>query len=131
MKILAFFCSSKPYLLMTALFLAVATTGCSSKTQTVQFKINSQPEGSHVVFNMSGSKLDNSADWLYLGHTPIRGVRQIQENKIVDASKIALKVMHAGYYDQIREWDGPTFWEEAIEKGVVFWTPKLIQQPAQ
>ena len=131
MKNPVFFYSSRPYLVMAALFLAVTVTGCSSKTQTVQFKINSQPEGSHVVFNMSGPKLDNSADWLYLGHTPIRGVRQIQKDKIVDASKITLKVMHAGYYDQIREWDGPTFWEEAVKKGVIFWTPKLIQQPAQ
>ena len=131
MKISTFFCSSRPYLLMAALFLAATVTGCSSKTQTVQFKINSQPEGSHVVFNVSGAKLENSADWLYLGHTPIRGIRQIQKDQIEDASKVTLKVMHAGYYDQIREWDGPTFWEEAIEKGVVFWTPKLIQQPAQ
>ena len=38
--------------------------------------------------------------------------------------------MHAGYYDQIREWDGETFWDEAVEREVVFWTPKLIPHPA-
>ncbi len=130
MKIPAIFCSHRQSFLMVAVFfVTVAMTGCASKTQTVQFKINSQPEGSHVVFNMSGPKLDRSGDWLYLGHTPIRGVRQIEQRKISEASKITLKVMHAGYYDQIREWDGPTFWEEAVKKGVIFWTPKLIEQP--
>lgn len=131
MRIPAIFHSYKQSLLIVAVFfLTVTVTGCASKTQTVQFKINSQPEGSHVVFNMSGEEIKNSGDWLYLGHTPIRGVRQIDQRKISDASKITLKVMHAGYYDQIREWDGPTFWEEAVKKGVIFWTPKLVEQPS-
>ena len=116
--------------LVLATFLLTATVaGCSSKTQTVQFKINSEPEGSHVVLNVSGPELPNSADWIYLGHTPIRGVRQIEEDKVSKANKITLKVMHAGYYDQIREWDGDAFWNEAVERGVIFWTPKLIPHP--
>ena len=116
-------------LVVALLLLAVAVTGCSSKVQTVQFKINSEPEGSHVVLNVSGPKLPNSADWIYLGHTPIRGVRQISEDKVAEANKITLKVMHAGYYDQIREWDGEAFWNEAVERGVIFWTPELIPHP--
>ena len=116
-------------LTLTFFLLAVAVTGCSSKVQTVQFKINSEPEGSHVVLNVSGPKLPNSADWIYLGHTPIRGVRQISEDKVAEANKITLKVMHAGYYDQIREWDGEAFWNEAVERGVIFWTPELIPHP--
>jgi hypothetical protein len=116
-------------LLLASLLLTVAVTGCSSKVQTVQFKINSEPEGSHVVLNVSGPKLPNSADWIYLGHTPIRGVRQISEDKVAEANKITLKVMHAGYYDQIREWDGEAFWNEAVERGVIFWTPELIPHP--
>ncbi len=116
-------------LILASLLLVVAVTGCSSKVQTVQFKINSEPEGSHVVLNVSGPELPNSADWIYLGHTPIRGVRQISEDKVAEANKITLKVMHAGYYDQIREWDGEAFWNEAVERGVIFWTPELIPHP--
>ena len=101
--------------------------GCSAKTQTVQFKINSEPEGSHVVMNVSGPDRQNSGEWIYLGHTPIRGVRQINEDEAENV-KITLKVMHAGYYDQVREWDGEAFWKEAVEKGVIFWTPELIPQ---
>ena len=116
-------------LVLASLVLAVTVTGCSSKVQTVQFKINSEPEGSHVVLNVSGPEIPNSADWIYLGHTPIRGVRQISEDKVAEANKITLKVMHAGYYDQIREWDGEAFWNEAVERGVIFWTPSLIPHP--
>jgi len=116
-------------LLLAAFLLVVSVSGCASDVQTVQFKINSEPEGSHVVLNVSGPELANSADWIYLGHTPIRGVRQISEDKIADANKITLKVMHAGYYDQIREWDGEAFWNEAVERGVIFWTPELIPHP--
>ena len=116
-------------LMLVSLLLAVTVTGCSSKVQTVQFKINSEPEGSHVVLNVSGPEIPNSADWIYLGHTPIRGVRQISEDKVAEANKITLKVMHAGYYDQIREWDGEAFWNEAVERGVIFWTPSLIPHP--
>ena len=116
-------------LVLVALLLAFSVTGCSSKIQTVQFKINSEPEGSHVVLNVSGPELPNSAEWIYLGHTPIRGVRQISEDKVAEANKVTLKVMHAGYYDQTREWDGESFWNEAVERGVIFWTPELIPHP--
>jgi hypothetical protein len=126
-KILAFL--QQTGLLLVLILTAVFVSGCSSKVQTVQFKINSEPEGSHVVLNVSGPKLPNSADWIYLGHTPIRGVRQISEDKVAEANKITLKVMHAGYYDQIREWDGEAFWNEAVERGVIFWTPSLIPHP--
>jgi hypothetical protein len=115
-------------LLLAAGLLVVTATGCSSKTQNVQFKINSEPEGSHVVMNVSGPERANSAEWIYLGHTPIRGVRQISEDE-AEGVKITLKVMHAGYYDQVREWDGEAFWNEAVERGVIFWTPELIPQP--
>lgn len=116
-------------LVLALSLLALTVTGCSSKVQTVQFKINSEPEGSHVVLNVSGPELPNSAEWIYLGHTPIRGVRQLSEDKVAEANKITLKVMHAGYYDQIREWDGEAFWNEAVERGVIFWTPELIPHP--
>ncbi len=118
----------KTCLLLFAALLLLSVTGCSSKVQNVQFKINSEPEGSHVVMNISGPARADSTEWLYLGHTPIRGVRQISEDELENV-KITLKVMHAGYYDQLREWDGETFWNEAVEHGVIFWTPELIPQP--
>ncbi len=119
---------SQAVLLLSAVLLLISAAGCSSKTQNVQFKINSEPEGSHVVMNLSGPDRQNSGEWIYLGHTPIRGVRQISEDE-AQGVKVTLKVMHAGYYDQVREWDGEAFWNEAVERGVIFWTPELVPQP--
>lgn len=109
------------------LVVAALMTGCSS-VKTVQFKINSEPEGSHVVLQVTNTDALGSGDWIYLGHTPIRGVRQLDQDATENA-KITLKVMHAGYHDQIREWDGKSFWEETLERGFIFWTPELIPQP--
>ncbi len=113
-------------LLLAALFLG----GCSGK-QAVQFKINSEPEGAHVVYRVTGSESPGHGDWIYLGNTPIRSVRQLDEDTVSEADKITLKVMRAGYFDQIREWDGAAFWEEVSGKGVIFWTPRLVPQPAE
>lgn len=119
----------KQSVLLPPVFLvAVFLTGCAPKAQTVQFKINSEPAGSHVVINVSGPQRPHSGDWIYLGHTPIRGVRQLKEDE-AEGAKITLKVMHAGYYDQVREWDGEAFWNEAVERGVIFWTPELVPHP--
>lgn len=118
----------RAFLPTIGLLFAVSLTGCASDVQTVNFKINSEPEGSHVVLNISGPDRKNSSDWIYLGHTPIRVARQLKEDEVSHV-KITLKVMHAGYYDQVREWDGEAFWNEAVERGVLFWTPELIPHP--
>jgi hypothetical protein len=105
-------------------------SGCSSKTVSVRFKVNTEPEGAHVVYQLAGAEDNRQDEWIYLGHTPLRGVRQLNEDHITSATKVTLKAMRAGYYDQIIEWDGEGFWAEAEEKGVIFWTPKLIANPA-
>ena len=102
--------------------------GCSSATKTVKLKIHSQPEGAYIVYKVSGAEIPCSGKWIYLGNTPFRGVHQFNEDDLEDADKITLKVMRQGYSDQIIEWDGPGFWDEAEEKGVIFWTPELIPE---
>lgn len=104
-------------------------TGCSSPTKTVRIKINSQPEGAHVVYRMTGEDLPCQGQWIYLGNTPLRGVRHFNEGQLKKTEKITLKVIQNGYLDQVIEWDGPGFWEEAEGRGVIFWTPEMIPQP--
>lgn len=106
-------------------------SGCSSKPATVRFKVNSEPEGSHVVYQASGKDLPCAGKWIYLGNTPLRGVHQFSERQLENTSKITMKVMHDGYLDQTREWDGPSFWEEVEGRGVIFWTPELIPSSGQ
>jgi hypothetical protein len=116
-------------LILAAGVALVGVTGCASDIQAVQFKINSEPEGAHVALQVSGPEHVRSTDWIYLGHTPIRIVRQFDEDAVAGA-KITMKVMHAGYYDQVREWDGESFLNEAVKSGVLFWTPELVPHPS-
>ncbi|PIE60123.1 MAG: hypothetical protein CSA32_00255 [Desulfobulbus propionicus] len=107
--------------------LAVLTmSGCSAKVVSVNFKINSQPEGAHIVYQATGQELPGGDRWIYLGTTPLVGVHQFSKKQFKKTEKITMKVMHYGYLDQKREWNGDTFREEAEERGVIFWTPKLI-----
>ena len=119
----------KMVLLAVAGLLLAGLNGCGSDIQTVKFKINSEPEGAHVALKVSGPDRPRSSEWIYLGHTPIRVVRQFNEDDVPGA-KITLKVMHAGYYDQVREWDGEAFLNTAVKNGVLFWTPELVPHPS-
>lgn len=105
---------------------AVIMAGCSSKTASVRFKVNSEPEGAHVLYKATGKNLPCGDRWVYLGNTPLRGVHQFNEKELEDTKKITMKVMHNGYHEQQIEWDGPSFWEEAEGRGVIFWTPEMI-----
>ncbi len=116
------------FFLLAGLLALVMLTGCSSATKTVKLKIHSQPEGAYIVYKVTGSEIPCAGKWIYLGNTPFRGIHQFNEDDLENADKITLKVMRQGYTDQIIEWDGPGFWDEAVEKGVIFWTPELIPE---
>ncbi len=103
-------------------------SGCSDK-KTINFKINSVPKGAHVLYQVVGEGLPCQGEWIYLGNTPVQGVRQFDEDQIEKADKIKLKIIHRGYNEQIREWDGVGFWKEVEERDVIFWTPELTPAP--
>jgi hypothetical protein len=113
-------------LFITLSFLA----GCSNK-KTVSFKINSAPKGAHVLYQVVGKGIPCQGQWMYLGNTPVQGVRQFDAGRLEDAEKITLKIIHRGYYDQIKEWDGSGFWKEAEERDVIFWKPELVPSPKE
>jgi len=113
-------------LLPLALLLLLGTTACSSKTVNVNFKVNSEPEGSYVLYRAEGKELSCGGEWIYLGVTPLKGVHQFSEDQFDKTDKITMKVVRSGYFEQKREWDGASFWNEAEGRGVIFWTPELI-----
>ncbi len=101
-------------------------SGCSNK-KTVNFKINSIPKGAHVLYQVIGEDIPCQGKWVYLGQTPVQGARQFEESQLEDADKITLKIMHQGYNDQVKEWDGPGFWHEVETRAVVFWAPQMVE----
>jgi hypothetical protein len=116
------------YPVLCGLCVFILLQGCSSATKTVKLKIHSEPEGAYIVYKVKGAEIPCAGEWIYLGNTPFRGIHQFSEDQLEDADKITLKVMRQGYTDQIIEWSGPAFWEEAETKGVIFWTPELIPE---
>lgn len=98
----------------------LAVGGCSSM-RAVNFNINSEPNGSHVVLQ----KYDGG-EWIYLGNTPVKAVTDIDTDRLHGSHGIAIKVMRAGYYDQVKELDAPTFWQEYKKEGSIFWSPRMV-----
>jgi hypothetical protein len=107
------------------LLAAVVMTGCSSM-YPVTFKVVSEPEGGHVLYKLDVDEPDGPAEWVYLGSTPLNAVKMIDGWDISSENKVTLKIFRNGYVDQIREWNAESFWEENDEKGLIFWSPRMV-----
>jgi hypothetical protein len=103
-------------LMITAVSSVLALTGCSSK-QAINFNVHTEPEGAHVIYQQDSSK------WIYLGVTPLNLIEEIPGGK----NTITLKAMRCGYLEQAKEWRGDELQKESKEKGMIFWTPRLIK----
>ena len=110
------------------LLTAAALTACASSVKTVPFKIQSDPLGAYVMYQVQADKEDpRSYDWIYLGNTPLDTRRAIESRELKRADSFMIRVMKEGYLDQQKAWTGGQFVEESKEKGAVFWNPRLIK----
>lgn len=122
------FCSiSRNTLFLFALLFGLTLLSGCAGSKSVRFKINSVPKGAHVLYQVQGGDMPCQGKWVYLGNTPLQGVQQFDEGQLEGADKITLRIMHNGYHEQSREWDGKSFWQEIEEKDVIFWTPELFE----
>jgi len=103
-------------LMITAVSSVMALTGCSSK-QAINFNVHTEPEGAHIVYQQ------DSSQWIYLGVTPVNLIEEISSGD----NTITLKAMRCGYLEQAKEWSGDELKRESEEKGMIFWTPRLIK----
>lgn len=106
-------------------------SGCGDKTAAVRFKVNTAPEGAYVVYQMSGKDAPCAGEWIYIGNTPLQGIHRFSKEELAGSEKITLRVMQPGYIDQKKEWSGRAFYEEAEQKGGIFWAPSMIPGSAQ
>ena len=95
-------------------------SGCSSK-QVVNFNVHTEPEGAHIIYQKDNSR------WMYLGVTPLSQVEVYSSGQLRDDSSVTLKAMRCGYLEQAKEWSGEELISENKEKGMIFWTPRLIK----
>ena len=117
--------------LVTAVLVLALLSACSSRIAPVRFKVNSEPEGAYVLYQIQGAEIDCAGKWVYLGNTPLQGVYQFDRKQLQGGDKISLRVMQQGYMDQTKEWTGASFYEEAKGKGVIFWTPEMVPAGAR
>ena len=107
-------------LLAAAAAALLALSGCSSK-QAINFNVHTEPEGAHVIYQQDGSR------WIYLGITPLDLIEVMPNERLQEENIITLKAMRCGYLEQAKEWTGKELSKESREKGMIFWTPRLIK----
>ncbi|MEM7193677.1 MAG: hypothetical protein AAF402_01920 [Pseudomonadota bacterium] len=112
-------------LVVSIVFMIV--TGCaSSGVTTVPMKIQSDPLGAYVMFQVQGGDQSASYDWIFLGNTPVDVRKSIDESDWDHADAFVLRVMKEGYLEQQKSFTARDFYREVQEKDTVFWNPKLI-----
>ena len=112
--------------LLAAVLVMLMLSACGSRVAPVRFKVNSEPEGAYVLYQVQGTESECAGKWVYLGNTPLQGMYQFDRKQLQDTDKVSLRVMQQGYMDQTKEWTGASFYEESKGKGVIFWTPEMI-----
>ena len=100
---------------------------CGSAVKTVPMKIQSDPLGAHVLFQVQADKEDiRSYDWIYLGSTPVDTRRAVNKRDLKKADAFMIRVIKEGYLDHEKAWTGKQMVKESKSKGAVFWNPRLV-----
>lgn len=102
--------------------------GCASPSvRTVPFKVQSDPLGGYVLYQVQADVEDvRTYDWVYLGVTPVDIRRAVDKVDLNRADAFVLRVIKEGYHDQHKSWTGEQLVKEAQSKGAVFWNPRLV-----
>lgn len=113
------------WLLLAAV--AVVVSGCASTIRTVPYKIQSDPLGAVVLYQIQADVEDERTyDWIYLGLTPLDIRRAVAQTDLKRADAFVLRVMKDGYLEQRKSWTGEQLVKESRSKGAVFWNPLLV-----
>lgn len=102
--------------------------GCATTHKTVPLRVQSDPLGAYVLFQVQADARDErSYDWVYIGTTPLDTRRSVTSNDLDNADAFVVRVMKEGYLDQQKSWTGEQMVNEAKSKGVVYWKPRLVK----
>ena len=110
----------------------LSLTGCATQYKTVPLRVQSDPLGAYVLFQVQAdAKDERSYDWIYLGTTPLDTRRTVTETDLENADAFVVRVMKEGYLDQQKSWTGEQMVNEARSKGVVYWKPRMVPATKQ
>ncbi|MCB1229462.1 MAG: hypothetical protein KDN19_04310 [Verrucomicrobiae bacterium] len=103
--------------------LALSLSSCSN-TRTVQFTINSEPQGAYTTFEFDSPTTNKDAQ--FLGNTPISITREIDIREVPGNAEVTLRAMLPGYFDGTKIYTMKAFLREAKTKGGIFWNFDLV-----
>lgn len=103
--------------------ICVAIVGCGSSKRQVPISVLSDPLGAYALIQVEYKEQDNS-DWIFLGPTPVTLNRTI---KFEGATRVSIRVLKEGFFEQTKSWDAKKFLREYRDKNKVIWTPSLVQ----
>jgi len=104
--------------------ICIAIVGCGSTKKQVPISVLSDPLGAYAMIQVEYKKQDNS-DWIFLGPTPVQLNRTI---KLDGATRISLRVIKDGFYEQTKSWEAKKFLREYKKNNnKVIWSPSLVQ----
>ena len=106
-------------IVLSCLFLAA----CGGK-KNVSMKVLSDPLGAYALMKIT-YKGEEESDWLFLGPTPINQDKRLSFD---GATKVSLKVIRPGFFDQEKSWKAKDFLKEAKRNKQIIWVPNLVQQ---
>jgi len=113
--------------ILTAAAVLLILSGCASAVKTVPWRIQSDPLGAYVLYQIQRDKQDEqNTDWIYLGITPLDIRRSVLSTDLKRADAFVIRVMKDGYLDQKKAWTGEQIVKEAKSKGAIFWNPRLV-----
>jgi len=96
---------------------------CGSNKRQVPISVLSDPLGAYAMIQVEYKEQDNS-DWIFLGPTPVTLNRTI---KFDGATRVSIKVIKEGFFEQTKSWEAKKFLSEYKDKNKVIWTPSLVQ----
>ncbi len=111
--------------IITLIFIASFLTACGG-VKNVPIKVQSDPLGSYVTYQIQAAAKGADSDWVFLGKTPIDIKHRIDKKQFKKAGAFRLRVMKEGYNEQIRDWTRKEIKDEIDERGSLFWNPKLV-----
>ena len=103
--------------------ICIAIIGCGSNKRQVPISVLSDPLGAYALIQVEYKKQDNS-DWIFLGPTPVTLNRTI---KLEGATRVSIRVIKDGFYDQTKSWEAKKFIREYKDNNKVIWSPSLVQ----
>lgn len=108
----------------TLVVLCLTLIACGGNKKHIPLNIHSDPLGAYTMVQIK-YKGEIDSDWIFLGATPIMQDKSLNFDNAVEVS---LKVIRAGFHEQVKTWKKSDFLKEYKRNKEIVWVPNMIKQ---